>query len=300
MADLSVEVGGIRLANPVIAASGTFGFGREYERLVDVGRLGAICTKAITVLPREGNPAPRLWETPAGLLNSIGLENPGVEAFLRDELPEMKARGWTTIVNIWGETPSEYGALAGRLADSDADALEVNVSCPNVPGIRLGEREHSVYAVVLAVRQAWKGPIWVKLPPDTGGSVACAAIDAGGDAIVASNTFRGMAIDIDRGRPVFERGVAGLSGPAIRPIALRVVYELCRTVDAPIIGCGGIRTWRDALEFLLAGATAVEVGTAHYVDPRCSVAMVDGLEAYLEEKRLGWREIRGQAHTDKR
>ncbi len=295
MADLSLEVGGVALANPVIAASGTFGFGREYEQLVDVDRLGGICTKGITVAPREGNPPPRLWETAAGLLNSIGLENPGVERFLRKELPEMKRRGWTTIVNIWGETASEYGALARRLADSAADALEVNVSCPNVPGGRLGEREDAVRDVIAAVRRDWRGPIWVKLPPDAGVRVAGAAIEAGGNAIVASNTFRGMAIDIDRGVPVFKRGVAGLSGPAIKPIALRVVYELCQAIDAPVIGCGGICTWRDALEFLLAGATAVEVGTAHYVDPRCGVAMVDGLAAYLEERKVGWREIRGKA-----
>ncbi len=295
MADLSVDVGGMQLSNPVIAASGTFGFGREYERLVEVNRLGAVCTKAITLVPREGNPTPRLWETPSGLLNSIGLQNPGVEVFLRDVLPEMKKRGWTTIVNIWGEDPTEYGALSRRLTGSGADALEVNVSCPNVPGTRLGEREDTVRDVVTAVRDGWHGPIWVKLPPDAGVAVARAAIEAGGDAIVASNTFRGMAIDIDRGVPVFDRGVAGFSGPAVKPMALRVVYELCGALDVPVIGCGGIRSWRDALEFFLAGASAIEVGTAHYIDPRCSVAIVDGLHAYMEKMGLGWKEIRGKA-----
>ncbi|MBN1859775.1 dihydroorotate dehydrogenase [Candidatus Bipolaricaulota bacterium] len=295
MADLSVDVGGVKLPNPVIAASGTFGFGREYARLVDVDRLGGICSKGITVEPREGNSGPRLWETAAGLLNSIGLENPGVERFLRDELPDMKKRGPAAIVNIWGETVSEYGVLARRLAGCGADALEVNVSCPNVPGARLGEREDAVRDVIVAVRHAWRGPIWVKLPPDAGVRVAGAAIEAGGDAIVASNTFRGMAIDIERCAPVFQRGVAGLSGPAIKPIALRVVFELCQVMEAPVIGCGGIRTWQDALEFFLAGASAVEVGTAHYIDPRSAVDMVEGLETYLRDKKIGWREIRGRA-----
>jgi len=295
MTDLSIEIGGVKLANPVIAASGTFGYGREYAQLIDVDRLGGICTKGITILPRDGNPPPRLWETPSGLLNSIGLENPGIEAFLRDELPEMKKRGWTTIINIWGETAAEYGALACRLAGSGADVLEVNVSCPNVPGTRLGEREDAVRDVVAAVCDSWQGAIWVKLPPDAGIHVARAAIEAGGDAIVASNTFRAMAIDIARRAPVFDRGVAGLSGPAIKPIALRVVYELCQAIDAPVIGCGGIRTWRDALEFALAGAAAVEVGTAHYVDPCCGIAIVEGLEAYLRERKTSWGDIRGEA-----
>lgn len=295
MADLSVNVGGVRLSNPVVAASGTFGFGREYERLVDVDRLGGICTKGITLAPRDGNPAPRLWETASGLLNSIGLQNPGIDAFLRDMLPQMKTRGWTTIVNIWGEDPTEYGILGQRLADSGVDALEVNVSCPNVPGTRLGEREDTVREVVTAVRRNWQGPIWVKLPPDAGVAVARAAIEAGGDAIVASNTFRGMAIDIDRGAPVFDRGVAGFSGPAIKPIALRVAYELCGALDVPVIGCGGIRDWRDALEFFFAGVSAIEVGTAHYIDPRCGVGIVDGLKRYMESTGLGWKEIRGKA-----
>ena len=271
MADLSVNVGGVRLSNPVVAASGTFGFGREYERLVDVDRLGGICTKGITLAPRDGNPAPRLWETASGLLNSIGLQNPGIDAFLRDMLPQMKTRGWTTIVNIWGEDPTEYGILGQRLADSGVDALEVNVSCPNVPGTRLGEREDTVREVVTAVRRNWQGPIWVKLPPDAGVAVARAAIEAGGDAIVASNTFRGMAIDIDRGAPVFG------------------------ALDVPVIGCGGIRDWREALEFFFAGGAAIEVGTAHYIDPRCGVGIVDGLKQYMESTGLGWKEIRGKA-----
>jgi len=299
MTDLSVAVGGLVLKNPVIAASGTFGFGAEYARLYDVSVLGGICTKGLTLRPRQGNPPPRLWETPCGLLNSIGLENPGVDAFIEEELPRMRQLGTRLIANVWGETPQEYRKLAGRLSRSDVDAVELNLSCPNVPGGKIrGSFPEEVARIVGLCRRVCEKPLWVKLPPegDVLGS-ARAAERAGADAITASNTFRALAIDIGRGRPVFAGRIGGLSGPAIKPIALRVVYELSREVDVPVIGCGGIVSWEDVVEFIMAGAHAVQVGTGNFIDPLCIPKLIRGLEDFLAGRGLkDWEGIRGCAH----
>lgn len=287
------------LKNPVIAASGTFSFGAEYARVYDVSCLGGICTKGLTLHPRRGNPPPRLWETPCGLLNSIGLENPGVETFLREELPRMRDLGTVVIANIWGETPEEYGELAERLSGSGVDAIELNLSCPNVPGIGLlgGSAKGTAWAVRVA-RAACGEPLWVKLPPE--GDVlgaARAAEKEGAEAISAANTFRGLAIDIATGRPVFANTFGGLSGPAIKPLALRLVYELSQAVSIPVIGIGGIASWEDALEFIMAGAHAVQVGTANFIDPLCALRIIRGLEVFLKERGIEtWEGIRGCAH----
>jgi dihydroorotate dehydrogenase (NAD+) catalytic subunit len=310
MVDLSVQVGGLRLKNPVIAASGTFGFGSEYGQLYDVSCLGAICTKGLTLRPRRGNPPPRLWETPCGLLNSIGLENPGVEAFVEEELPRMRRLGTRVIANVWGETPEEYGRLAERLSRSEVDAIELNLSCPNVPalwnrysystgpgGKMLGLEPAGTAAAVGEARRACEKPLWVKLPPEGEVSAAArAAQEAGADAISATNTFRAMAIDIRSGRPAFVNRFGGLSGPAIKPISLRVVYELSQILKIPVIGIGGITTWQDAVEFIMAGAHAVQVGTANFIDPLAIPNLIRGLADFPLGRGLkGWEDIRGCA-----
>ncbi len=297
MGDMTVEVGGLRLRNPVIAAAGTFGFGAEYGEILSPARLGAVCTKGLTMRPRDGNPPPRLWETACGLLNSIGLQNPGIDAFIREELPRMKARGITVIANVWGDSPAEYERAVALLSKAGVDAIELNVSCPNVArGGPVGEDARRTAAVVRRARRACAVPLWVKLPPAGGIAAARAAQEEGADAVSAVNTFRGMAIDIETGRPVFANVVAGLSGPAIKPIALRTVYELVAALRIPVVGIGGIGDWRDALEFIMAGAHAVQVGTANFADPLAAVRIVDGLKEYMDKKGIGdWEVIRGSA-----
>jgi dihydroorotate dehydrogenase (NAD+) catalytic subunit len=296
MTDLSVRVGRLALKNPVIAASGTFGFGEEYGELYDVSRLGAVCTKGLTLRPREGNPPLRLWETPCGLLNSIGLQNPGVDAFLRDELPKMKEKGLVVIANVWGETVAEYKAVVERVSQSPVDAVELNISCPNVSGGVVGAQKAITQDVVKAVRKACEKPLWVKLPLEAGVDIARVVEEEGADAICAINTIPGTAIDLSTGRPVFHRVVAGLSGPAIKPIALRVVYQFSKALSIPVVGIGGITTWQDAVEFIMAGAHAVQIGTANFVDPRVGIQIIDGLEAFMKGRGLkGWEVIRGCA-----
>jgi len=297
MSDQSVQIGSLELKNPVIAASGTFGFGVEYGELYDLSELGAVCTKGLTLRPREGNPPPRLWETPCGLLNSIGLQNPGIDAFLQEELPRMKSQGIVTIANVWGETPDVYVELVERLSEAAVAAVELNLSCPNVPGEMLGQQAKAAGRVMKAARKVSIKPLWVKLPPDAGLEVAKAVEEAGADAVCASNTFRGLAIDIETGRPVFERVFAGLSGPAVRPIALRIVYELADVLSIPVIGIGGITTWQDAVTFIMAGATAVQVGTANFINPWSAIRIVEELEEFMRHRGLNtWEEIRGCTH----
>jgi len=296
MPDPSVRIGSLELKNPVIAASGTFGFAEEYGEFYDVSRLGAVCTKGLTLHPREGNPPPRLWETPSGLLNSIGLQNPGIEAFLREELPRMKAQGVVAVANVWGEGEAEYVEAVERLSSSAVDAIELNLSCPNVPGKMLGQRAEEVRHVVSEARSVSEKPLWVKLPPDAHLEVAQAAERAGAEAVCASNTFRAMAIDTETGKPVFERVFAGLSGPAIRPIALRIVYELAAALTIPVIGIGGITTWQDAVAFMMAGAKAIQVGTGNFLDPRCAIEIVEKLEQFLVTKKRELKEVCGCAH----
>ena len=298
MAELSVRIGEVVLKNPVIAASGTFGFGTEYVQFFDPGILGGICSKGITREPREGNPPPRLWETPCGLLNSIGLENPGIEAFVHEVLPRMLELGTVVIVNIWGNEPEEYAYMAERLDETEAHVIELNLSCPNVPGAELpGVNPEKVAAIVARAREACGKPLWAKLPPE-GNLIgaARAAARAGACAVTVANTFRGMAIDIRSRRPVFANTIGGLSGPAIKPLALRAVYEVSKAVGIAVIGCGGVVRWEDALEFIMAGAHAVQIGTGNFIDPLCIPKVIAGLEGFLEREGIGsLEEVRGCA-----
>ncbi|MEW6546195.1 MAG: dihydroorotate dehydrogenase [Bacillota bacterium] len=288
-ADLEVNLAGIRLANPVLVASGTFGYGREMVRWFDLRRVGGIITKGTTLAPRAGNPPPRIAETPAGLLNSIGLENPGVDAVVREEIPFLREFGIPVIVNIAGETVEEYAALAAKLDRVEGVAgLEVNVSCPNVRagGMAFGTDPLATAAVVRAVRNATSLPVMVKLTPNVTDIVAIAraAQEAGADAISLINTLKGLAIDVRGHRPLLGAVTGGLSGPAIKPVALRMVWEVAGAIDVPILGCGGIMTGLDAVEFLMAGASAVAVGSATLVDPLAAPRIVEEIAAYLEEE----------------
>ena len=287
--DLSVNLGPLHLHNPVTVASGTFGFGEDYADFFPPRLLGAITTKTITLQPRAGNPPPRVAETPSGMLNSIGLQNPGLDTFLAETLPRIERLGPPVIVSIAGESEQEYLEIASRLAPrSSAAALELNLSCPNVPrgGLEFGVDPATVSQLVGAVRREWARCLLVKLSPNVTDIVALAqaAANAGADALALINTIVGMVIDVDRRRPLLPRATGGLSGPAIRPVAVRMVWEVHRRLPAvPLVGMGGIASTRDALEFILAGATAVGIGTANFVNPCAPVEILEGLKAYLNE-----------------
>jgi len=294
---------GLRLKNPVMVASGTFGYGTEYADLVPIGRLGAIVCKGTTIQPRPGNPTPRIVETPAGMLNSIGLQNIGVEALIREKAPIWAGWEVPVIVNIAGETPAEFAELAARLDGVPGVAgLEVNISCPNVEtGLEFGTDPAAAAAVTAAVRKATSLPVIVKLTPNVGDVVAVArAVEAAGaDAVSLINTLLGMAIDIRTRRPVLGAGFGGLSGPAIKPVALRMVYEVAGAVKIPVIGVGGITSAADALEFILAGATAVQVGTACFANPRAPIEILDGIVAHLTAAGItDIREVIGAARQE--
>ena len=302
-ADLSVELAGLSLANPVLVASGTFGYGTEYAELVDVGHLGGIVTKGITLEPRAGNPPPRIRETPAGMLNAIGLQNPGVEAFIREKLPTLCEFGVPVIVNIAGESIDDYVALAERLSECEGiAALELNLSCPNVKqgGMHFGIDCELTQTVVAAVREVTELPLITKLSPNVTdiAEIGRAARDGGSDILSLINTLLGMTIDIQQRRPVLANVTGGLSGPAIQPVALRMVWELAQAVDLPIIGMGGITSAADALQFIMAGATAVAVGTANFVDPGVTGRIIKGLEAFCEERGVARiADLVGAAHS---
>ncbi|MDR1127986.1 MAG: dihydroorotate dehydrogenase [Treponema sp.] len=284
--DPSVTIAGVRFKNPVIAASGTFGYGREYSGLLDTAAIGGICTKGLTFNARAGNTGTRLRETASGLLNSIGLENPGVAAFIERELPRLRALGPAVIANLSGSTVEEYVQGAELLGLSSVDMIELNISCPNVKagGMAFGLDPESASRVTRAVRKAAAKPLIVKLSPNAPclGEVAKACAAEGADSLSLVNTFKAFAIDIFRRRPVFDNITAGLSGPAIKPIALRMVWELAGEVDVPLIGMGGIASAEDALEFLMAGAAAVEVGTATFAHPPAMTEIADGICAYMK------------------
>jgi dihydroorotate dehydrogenase (NAD+) catalytic subunit len=283
--DLSVKIAGISLKNPIITASGTFGYGDEYAPLVDLNRLGAVIPKGISLKPVEGNPPPRIVETAAGMLNAIGLQNVGVDVFIREKLPFLNRHKTPVIVNIFGNTEDEYGELAHILDSQKIDGLEVNISCPNVRkgGCYFGHDPRMAFEVIRAVRRKTSLPVIAKLSPNvTDVTVIAKSVQEGGaDAISLINTLLGMAIDVDRRRPILAYGTGGLSGPAIKPVALRMVWQVAQVVQVPIIGIGGIVTAMDALEFMIAGASAVEIGTAHFVHPRSSLDIIDGLNEYL-------------------
>jgi dihydroorotate dehydrogenase (NAD+) catalytic subunit len=289
--DLSVTIGSLSLKNPVIAASGCFGYGVEYADLVDLSSLGGVAVKGLFLNEREGHPAPRIVETPAGMLNAIGLQGIGVRRFVDEKLPELRARRATVIVNVCGTTLDEYVEVSRILSDADGvDAIELNISCPNIKegGIQFGCSLTGTFDVVNAVRRVTRLPLIPKLTPNVTdvSSFARAAEDAGADAVSLVNTFLAMVIDVETRRPKISNVVGGLSGPAIRPIAVRMVYECRQAVRIPIIGMGGITDARDALEFMIAGASAVQVGTANFVDPMIWPKLVDGIRAYMERHQI--------------
>jgi len=306
MIDLSIQLApnhpkGLLLANPVMTASGTFGYGIEYNDLIDIQRLGAIVCKGTTLKPREGNPQPRLVETASGILNSVGLENIGLEAVIKEKAPIWAKWQVPVIVNIAGETVDEYKEVASRLEGiAGIGAIEVNISCPNVSsgGIEFCTNGASAAEVTEKVKSVSGLPVIVKLSPNVTdiAEIALAVREAGADAITLINTVRGMAIDISRSQPSLGNGTGGLSGPAIKPIALYMVYKVAGIVDIPIIGCGGISCADDALEFLMAGASAVQVGTANLTNPQAAIEVLNGIEQFMSKKgALNLRAIIGKA-----
>jgi dihydroorotate dehydrogenase (NAD+) catalytic subunit len=285
--DLSVKIGSLTLANPVIAASGCFGYGLEYTGVIDLSVLGGVAVKGLFLTERQGHPPERIVETPAGMLNAIGLQGIGVHRFIKEKLPELRERRATVIVNICGSTLDEYVELARILSDAEGvAALELNISCPNIKegGITFGCSLHGTFDVVSAVRKVTRLPVIPKLTPNVTdvSSFAKASEDAGADAVSLVNTFLAMAIDVETRRPRLSNVVGGLSGPAIRPIAVRMVYDCRRAVKIPVIGMGGIASARDVLEFMIAGATAVQVGTANFADPFIWAKLLDGIREYLD------------------
>jgi len=303
--DMSVDLNGLNLVNPVLTASGTYGFGLEYAQILDVSRLGGIVTKGLTLEPRKGNPGTRLQETAGGLLNSIGLENPGVEVFIREYLPKMREWNAAVIVNISGNTREEYGKIAEELEGvKGISALEVNISCPNVKagGMAFGTDAEMAYNVTRAVREVTSLPVIVKLSPNVTDiiEIALAVEEGGADTVSLINTLLGMVIDINTQRPVLGNIMGGLSGPAVKPVALRMVWQVAQKVKIPVIGMGGISTWQDAVEFILAGAAAVTVGTANFVNPLAPLKIIEGIKKYCEERKvdsvsdlvgLGWKGV---------
>jgi dihydroorotate dehydrogenase (NAD+) catalytic subunit len=290
--DLSVQLGPLSLKNPVMVASGTFGYGEEYADFIDLNGLGAVVVKGISLKPRPGNPPPRLVETPSGLINAIGLENVGLDCFLKTKLPYLRSQQVPVIVNIFGNTLEEYAELASCLNGVDGiAALEINISCPNVKqgGMLFGTHPEAAAGVVGAVRRRTTLPLITKLTPNVTNirEIAKAVEDAGSDILSCINTVAAMAVDIFSRRPKLANIIGGLSGPAIKPIALRCTYEVLQAVTCPVIGVGGIMKATDALEFLLLGARAVQVGTANFVNPRVALEIIEGLERFLQTEGLG-------------
>lgn len=300
--ELAVNIGGILMKNPVATASGTFGFGSEYAPFVDLNQLGALVVKGITLQPRSGNPTPRLVETTAGILNSIGLQNPGVEGFIENLLPGLAAYDLPVIVNIAGDTVQDYGKLAARLDRARGVAgLEVNISCPNVKkgGMQFGSDPTMAADVTRAVKACTDKPVIVKLSPNVTSIVDVAekVARAGADALSMINTLLGMAVDVKTRRPVLGNVIGGLSGPAVKPVAVRAVWQVYREVKLPIIGMGGIITAQDAIEFILAGAAAIAIGTANFVNPRATMDVLEGIKRYMIENCVqNINELVGAAH----
>ncbi len=301
--DLTVQIGSLTLKNPVLTASGTFGYGQEFEPYIDLNRLGAITVKGTTLYPRMGNAVPRIAETPSGMLNAIGLQNPGVQVFLTDKLPYLRMLQTPAIVNISGDTPEQYEKVAEMLSVEGVAALEINVSCPNVKhgGLQFGSDPQLLAEVVQAVREATEKTLIVKLSPNVTDitQLAMTAEQAGADALSLINTLTGMAIDIRRRRPLLANITGGLSGPAVKPVALRAVWQVYKAVKLPLIGMGGISCWQDAVEFMLAGASAVAVGTANFSNPMITMEIIDGMEKYLHDAGFASaNEIIGLAHIN--
>lgn len=286
--DLSVNLAGVTLKNPIVPVSGTFGFGEEYGQFFDITRLGAFCAKGLTLHPRNGNPPPRIAETPMGMLNSVGLQNPGVDAFVEQVWPKLKELDVPVIANLSGNSPAEYGQMCEKLSDAGVAMLEINVSCPNVKagGMAYGTDPKLVAEVTREAKaHAGKTPVMVKLSPNVTDItvMAKAAEDAGADAVSLINTLRGMRIDVNTRRPILHMNTGGFSGPAVLPVAVRMVWEVANAVNIPILGMGGVSTARDAVEMLLAGATAVGMGSAIFRDPMAPIKAVEGLETWCAE-----------------
>ena len=294
MASLSVKIGALELRNPVMTASGTFGYGLEFQDFVDLSRLGGIVVKGTTLHPREGNPYPRMAETASGMLNCVGLQNKGVDYFCKDIYPKVKDLPTNVIVNVSGSTIDDYVETARRIGELESiPAIELNISCPNVRqgGMAFGVTCEGASSVVKAVRKAYPKTLIVKLSPNVTdiAEIARAVEAEGADSVSLINTLMGMAIDAEKRKRILSIGTGGLSGPAVKPVALRMVYQVARAVKIPVIGLGGIMTATDAIEFLLAGATAIEVGTANFIDPSVTMKVVEGIEAYLE--RHGFQSV---------
>ncbi|MBQ3515470.1 MAG: dihydroorotate dehydrogenase [Lachnospiraceae bacterium] len=283
----SVNIAGVTLKNPVMTASGTFGSGAEYSEFVDLNRLGAVVTKGVANIPWPGNPTPRIAETYGGMMNAIGLQNPGIDVFAKRDIPFLKEYDTKIVVNVCGKSEKDYVEVVERLGEEPVDLLEINVSCPNVKegGIAFGQDPKALNQITRAVKKVAKQPIIMKLSPNVTDitEMARAAVDGGCDALSLINTLTGMKIDVQKRKFALANKTGGVSGPAIKPIAVRMVYQVANAVKVPIIGMGGIATWEDAMEFILAGATAVSVGTANFYNPTATIEIVDGIEAYMKQ-----------------
>lgn len=298
MTDLRVKIADIEFKNPLIAASGTYGFGKEYEEYYDISKIGGVSTKGLTLNPKDGNEGIRLFETPSGLMNSIGLENPGIQAFIDNELDFLLSKDLITLVNIGGNNIEDYLEAVRLISETEAQMIELNISCPNVKsgGMAFGIKTCVAKDVVKKVRDATDKPLIVKLSPNANDIVemAKACEEVGADALSLVNTFNAMAIDIDRRKTVFNNKTAGLSGPAIKPIALRMTYEVSKAVNIPVIGMGGIQNYRDVIEFIMAGASAVQVGTMNFTEPMIMANIAEDLEKYMNDNKIeSFEEIRG-------
>ncbi|RII34920.1 dihydroorotate dehydrogenase [Clostridium chromiireducens] len=287
---MKVIINNVEFKNPVIAASGTFGFGEEFNDFYDVGILGGISSKGLTINPKQGNEGIRVYETPSGMMNSVGLQNPGIDAFIEKELPKMKKYGTNVIANIGGGCLEDYEAAVSKINNSDVDMIELNISCPNVKhgGMAFGIKSKVAYDVVKEIKAMTNKPLMVKLSPNAEDIVdmALKCQEAGADSISLINTLKGMAIDVYKRKPVFNNVTAGLSGPAVKPIALRMVYEVAKAVDIPVIGLGGISNGRDAIEFMMAGASAVQIGTINFVNPMAGKEIIEEMESFLKEQGI--------------
>ena len=285
-----MNIVGVEFKNPVITASGTFGFGREYSEFYPLREIGGLSCKGITLKPRMGNPPPRIAETPSGILNAVGLQNPGVDHFIEQDLPWLKEQETVVIANIAGNTPEEYAQMAEKLSESSVDMIEMNISCPNVKhgGVQFGTSCQSVGAITREVRAHCKKPLMVKLSPNVSdiAEIARAAESEGADALSLINTLTGMRIDINTRRPIIRNNTGGLSGPAVFPVAVRMVWQTAGAVKIPVVGMGGISTWRDAVEMMLAGASAIQVGTALFSDPYAPLKIKEGLNRYLDDQGI--------------
>ncbi len=290
MADLSVKIAGVEFKNPVIPASGAFGYGREYERFYPLSKLGGISVKGTTITKRPGNPVPRIAETYAGMLNSVGLQNPGIDHFIKIELPNLKTKDTVIIANIAGSTADECVAIAEKLENTNVDMIELNISCPNVKegGVAFGVSCEGASGITAKVRAATTKPLMVKLSPNVTNisEIAKSVEDAGADAVSLINTLLGMRIDINTRKPILRNNVGGLSGPAVFPVAVRMVWQVANAVKIPVIGMGGISTWEDAVEMILAGASAVQVGAAIFSNAYAPLEIIDGINNYLDNNKI--------------